>query len=173
VSTSTAIAATEKNYNEQQLESDAGQQDVGVQLALYFNRVAPSVTSMYGILADKNLLQVVETVFGLPTAFGTQNIDTQAKELGNLFKVTDLQDPKKLTQLTERFTAQYDSLYGPSGSSTTSLTVAGSNAPSSASTTAAAGALSIISGIVSANASSGGASFSNALLQSLQGFKAG
>lgn len=173
VSTSTAIATTEKNYNEQQLESDAGQQDVGVQLALYFNRVAPSVTSMYGILADKNLLEVVETIFGLPTAFGTQNIDTQAKELGNLFKVTDLQDPKKLTQLTERFTAQYDSLYGPSGSSTTSLTVAGSNSPSSASTTTAAGALSVLSGIVSANASSGGASFSNALLQSLQGFKAG
>jgi hypothetical protein len=174
VSTSTAIAATEKGYVEQQLESDAGQQDVGVQLALYFNRVAPTVTSMYGFLADKNLLEAVETIFGLPTAFGTENVDTQAKVLGTLFKITDLQDPTKLKQLTERFTAQYDSLYGPTGTSTTSLTVAGSNTPST--TTSAAGALSILGGIVSSNASndtSGMVSFGNALLQSLQGFRLG
>jgi uncharacterized protein DUF1217 len=176
VSTSTAIATTEKGYVEQQLESDAGQQDVGVQLALYFNRVAPSVTSMYGILADKNLLEAVETIFGLPTAFGAENIDTQAKVLGTLFKISDLQDPTKLKQLTERFTAQYDSLYGPTGSSTSSLTVSGGNTPSSSSSSA--GALSILGSIVSSNASADSSSssilnFSNALLQSLQGFKLG
>jgi hypothetical protein len=59
ISTATAIAATKQNYIEQQLENDEGQQDVGVQLALYFHRVAPNVTSAFGILADKNLLQVV------------------------------------------------------------------------------------------------------------------
>src|SRR5580692_6479102 len=35
ISTPTAIAATQNNYVEQTLESDEGQQDVGVQLALY------------------------------------------------------------------------------------------------------------------------------------------
>ena len=53
------------DYVEQQLESDQGDQDVGVQLALYFQRVAPTVTSEYGILADPNLLQVAATIMGL------------------------------------------------------------------------------------------------------------
>ncbi len=69
ISTSTAVTATQTDYVEQTLENNEGQQDVGVQLAMYFNRVAPNVTSSYGILADKNLLEVVETIFGLPTAF--------------------------------------------------------------------------------------------------------
>ena len=52
--------------------------------AMYFNRVAPSVTSSYGILADQNLLEVVETIFGLPTAFSSENIDVQAKAVSKL-----------------------------------------------------------------------------------------
>jgi hypothetical protein len=169
----TAVAATEKSYAEEQLENNEGKQDVGVQLALYFNRVAPTVTTTYGILADKNLLEVVETIFGLPSSFSAENIDTQAKELGSLLKVSDLQNPAKLKQLTERFTAQYDSLYGPAGTATSSLTVSGSATTTSSSSTAAAGALAVLSGIVSSNPSTGAVGFSNALLQSLQGFKVG
>jgi hypothetical protein len=176
ISTATAIAATKQNYIEQQLENDEGQQDVGVQLALYFHRVAPNVTSAFGILADKNLLQVVETIFGLPTSFSAESIDTQAKVINGFFKISDLHNPIKLNNLTQRFTAQYDSLYGPSSGSTATLTVAGSNSPSS--TSASAGALAVLGGIVSSNASNlsaagGILSFSDALMQSLQGFKIG
>lgn len=173
VSTSKAISTTESNYVEQQLENNEGQQDVGVQLAMYFNRVAPTVTSMYGILADQNLLEVAETIFGLPSSFSSENIDTQAKVLGGFVTVADLQNPAKLKQLTERFTAQYDSLYGSSSTSTSSLTVSGSSTSTSSASTAS-GALAVLSGIVSSNASSASSSlFSNALLQSLQGFKIG
>ena len=66
VSSSAAVKTTTAAYVEQQLESDQGSQDVGVQLALYFQRVAPTVTSEYGILADPNLLEVAQTIFGLP-----------------------------------------------------------------------------------------------------------
>jgi hypothetical protein len=171
VSTATAIASTNADYVEQQLESDQGQQDVGVQLALYFNRVAPTVTSTYGILADQNLLQVVETIFGLPTSFSAENIDTQASALSKLFNIEDLQNPAKLQQLTERFTASYDSTYGPGSGSSASLTVAGSSSSSvSAATT-------ILSGVISNTASSLSAStspyFSDSLMESLQGFKIG
>ena len=42
------LTTTASDYVEQQLESDQGaQQDVGVELALYFQRVAPTVTSEY------------------------------------------------------------------------------------------------------------------------------
>jgi len=173
ISTATAVAATQSDYVEQQLENNQGQQDVGVQLALYFNRVAPTVTSTYGILADQNLLQVVETIFGLPTAFSAENIDVQASTLSNFFNIKDLQDPAKLTQLTERFTASYDSLYGSSSGSTSSLTVAGS----SSSTSSASAASSILAGVINSTASSLSSSsspyFNNALMTSLQGFKIG
>jgi Protein of unknown function (DUF1217) len=173
VSTSSAIATTEGNYVEQQLETNQGQQDVGVQLALYFNRVAPTVTSTYGILADQNLLEVVETIFGLPTSFSAENIDVQAKAISNLFNVSDLQDPAQLKQLTERFTASYDSTYG-SSSSSSSLTVSGSSSSSSSSSSAGSAALTILSGIISSNASSNSSSiFSESLLQRLQGFTLG
>jgi hypothetical protein len=173
ISTATAVTATEKNYVEQQLESDQGSQDVGVQLALYFNRVAPTVTSAYGILADKNLLQVVETIFGLPTAFSAENIDTQATVLNGLLKISDLQNPTKLQTLTERFTASYDSLYGPSSNSTSSLTVAGGNTPSSSVSAASTILASVISSTASSLSTSTSPYFSNSLMESLQGFTLG
>src|SRR5579863_1359825 len=40
ISSSSAVATTESDYVEGQLENNQGQQDVGVQLAMYFNRVA-------------------------------------------------------------------------------------------------------------------------------------
>jgi hypothetical protein len=172
ISTPTAVATTESDYVEQQLENNEGQQDVGVQLAMYFNRVAPTVTSEYGILADKNLLNVVETIFGLPTAFSAENIDVQAKTLSELLPLSDLTQPKQLQQLTERFTAQYDSTYNSPGSTATPLTVAGS----SSSLTPASGALAVLTGITSSNASAssgGGSLFSASLLQSLQSFTLG
>jgi Protein of unknown function (DUF1217) len=167
-----AVKTTESSYVEQQMETNEGQQDVGVQLALYFNRVAPNVTSSYGILADKNLLQVVETIFGLPTAFSSENIDVQANALSKLFKISDLQNPAKLQQLTERFTAAYDITYGASASSSSTssgLTVSGSSSSSSS----PSAAVTVLSGIINANNAANSSLFSNALLQSLQSFRLG
>src|SRR5271165_145527 len=108
VSSSSAVKTTTGDYVEQQLESDQGAQDVGVQLALYFRRVAPTVSNEYGVLADPNLLEVAQTIFGLsPTASAT-DVDAQAKALSKLMPISDLQDPKTRQKLTERFTAMYD-----------------------------------------------------------------
>ena len=52
-------------YVENSLETAQGQQNPGVQLALYFQAQAPNVTSVYQILADKNLLSVVQTALGI------------------------------------------------------------------------------------------------------------
>jgi hypothetical protein len=173
ISTPSAVQTTENDYIEEQLEANQGQQDVGVQLAMYFNRVAPTITSEYGILADKNLLEVVETIFGLPTSFSAENIDVQANALTQLLPISDLTDPKKLQQLTERFTAEYDATYNNPLSSATPLTVTGSASSTSSSTGSAA--VTILSGIISANAASvpGASLFSESLLQSLQSFNLG
>ena len=145
-SSPSSVATTTNNYVEQQLESDQGANDVGVQLALYFQRVAPTVTSSYGILADKNLLQVAETIFNLPAAGNAAEIDQQAAAVSKLMPLADLKDPKKLASLVERFTAEYDLKYGPASGATSSLTAAGGNAP-----TTVTAASSILAGVVSAN----------------------
>ena len=77
-SSTSAVATTTSDYVEQQLESDQGGQDVGVQLALYFQRVAPTVTSEEGILADPNLLQVAATIMGLPPTAASRSAAADA-----------------------------------------------------------------------------------------------
>ncbi len=179
VSSASAVKSTTADYVEQQLERDQGAQDVGVQLALYFQRVAPTVSSEYGILADPNLLEVAQTIFGLSPATSATNIDAQAKALSTLMPISDLQDPKKLQQLTERFTAMYDLTYGPGSGATTSLTVSSDNSSSSQS-----GAAAVMADVIDSNGQSIGSAltaftggstpmFSDALMSSLQKFALG
>jgi hypothetical protein len=144
-SSTSAVATTTSDYVEQQLESDQGSQDVGVQLALYFQRVAPTVTSEEGILADPNLLQVAATIMGLPAAAAA---DIQPQTLSEFMPLSDLKDPAKLTQLTERFTAMYDYTYGPSSGATSDLTVDSGNSSSGQS-----GAATVLAGVISSNGS--------------------
>jgi len=147
-SSSALVSATAGDYVEQLLEAQQGQSDPGVQLALYFARVAPTVTNSYGILADKNLLQVVQTIFGLaPTASASQ-IDKEAKQISKLVPVQELQDPTKLKSLVERFTAAYGGKYGPTSGATSSLTVDSGNTATSVSA-----ASSILAEVASANSS--------------------
>ncbi len=173
VSTASAIKTTTNDYVEQQLESNQGQQDPGVQLALYFQRVAPNVSTGLGIMGDVNLLDVVQTIFGLPPETAGTNIDAEASVISKLVPTSALQDPKKLQQLTERFTAMYDATYGP-GSTAAPLTISSdgnSSTPVSAATT-------ILSNLISSNSSAGGlsssaAAFSSDMMASLQGLTLG
>jgi hypothetical protein len=144
-SSTSSVATTTGDYVEQQLESDQGDQDVGVQLALYFQRVAPTVTSEYGILADPNLLQIAATIMGLPPSAAA---DLQPQTLSELMPISDLQDPAKLNQLTERFTAMYDYTYGPSSGATSGLSVDSGNSSSEQS-----GAASVLASVISSNGS--------------------
>jgi len=116
-------------YVRQTLEEDAGEDDTGVQLALYFERTAPSVTSYYGILADDALSKVVRTALGFDDTMGLMDIDQQVNILKSKFDITDFQDPKKLETFIGRFTAMYDLQNpdaGSSGQSSTSLLFGGS-----------------------------------------------
>jgi hypothetical protein len=144
-SATSAVQTTTSNYVEQQLESDQGGQDVGVQLALYFQRVAPTISNEYGILADPNLLEVAGTIMGLPP---TAASDLQPQTLSELMPLSEMKDPAKLTQLTERFTAMYDYTYGPSSGATSGLSVDTGNATSEQS-----GAATVLASVISSNGS--------------------
>ncbi len=175
ISTASAVQTTTGDYVEQQLEIDQGKQDPGVQLALYFQRVAPTVSSAMGIMGDVNLLDVVQTVFGLPPETGATNIGAEASEISKLVPMSTLQDPAKLQQLTERFTAMYDSDYGAGGADASTPLIISSDGNSSTPTSAAT---TILSGVISANSSFSGlsaaaAAFSSDMLASLQGLTLG
>ena len=142
-----SVATTKSDYVEQQLEADQGSQDPGVELALYFKRVAPTVSNSYGILADKNLLEVAQTIFGLSPTGSAAEIDKEAVAIGKLMPASDLKDPTKLNRLVERFTAAYDAKYGPASGSSSSLTVNNGNTSSTA-----PAATTILSGVISSNA---------------------
>jgi hypothetical protein len=173
VTSSTAVATTEAAYSEQTLESQQGKQDVGVQLALYFQRVAPTIKSPYSVLGDKNLLEAFQTIFGI-TLNSNGNIDTNASIVDKMMPIKDLQDPTKLKQLTARFTAQYTLLYGPGGQNASTPLTANSGGTTTSTVNAAT---SIMSGIISGNSTYAGSStaelFSSALLTSLQGLSLG
>ena len=142
-----ATSGIVSKYVEQSLEDNQGKQNEGVQLALYFTRNAASVTNIYGLLADQNLLKVVQTAFSLP-ASATADIDSEAASLSKHINIKDLQDPTKVQAMAERFTAMWD--------------VGGNNTSSDASNVAQ---------IFAASSSSTG--FSSDLLLSLQGLKLG
>ena len=149
ISTSSAVQTTESDYVEEQLETQEGEQDPGVQLALYFRRVAPTVTSGLGIMGDENLLDVVQTIFGLPAVSSSTDVNTEANEITRLMPLSELQNSKELTQLTERFTAAYEMDYGTGGAdASTPLTVV-SDGNSTISDTAAAS--SILDSVISSN----------------------
>jgi hypothetical protein len=92
-----------------------------------------------------------------------------------MMPISDLTDPTKLKQLTERFTAQYTLLYGPGGQNASSpLTVTASGTTTSSNLNAAT---TILSSVISGNSSYAGSQtaelFSSALLTSLQSLPLG
>jgi hypothetical protein len=119
VSSSTVTDAVNA-YVENNLETTQGQQDPGVQLALYFQNHASSITNVYNILADKSLLTVVQTALGISSLSGLEPIDTQASQISAKLNLSDFQDPTKVQKFIERFAASYDANNSSSGSSSSS-----------------------------------------------------
>ncbi len=99
---------TVDKYVRQTMEDNAGAQDQGVELALYFQRKASSITSYYDILADKALSQVVRTALQLPDSMAALDIDKQVSIIQKKLDITDFQDPAKLGDFLKRFTSLYD-----------------------------------------------------------------
>ena len=94
---------TVDNYFRQTLEEDAGNQNEGVRLALYFKRKASGISSAYSILADRALLTVVQTALGISPAMSAADIDRQAEMIAVRLDIEDLSDPAKLQKFIDRF----------------------------------------------------------------------
>ena len=102
------LLETQNNYLQQNLETQQGDANPGVRLALYFQRKAGDITSAYDILADKALAEVFRTTYGLPNSVGSMAVDQQAKVVEKYLNLKDLTDPAKLAKLLNRFSVMYD-----------------------------------------------------------------
>lgn len=117
-STTAATTDTATQYVTQTMEENAGDQNEGLRLALYFTRKASGVTTAYQILADKALTQVVQTAMGWSSTISSSDIDAQAKMITDAIDLTDFQDPAKVTKFVQRFAAMWDATQAQSDSST-------------------------------------------------------
>ena len=124
--TMTPAATTDvaTKYVQQALEDAQGKQNTGVELALYFKRMAPTVTSSYGLLADSALLKVVQTTFGISPYSANADVDAQARYLDKVLNIKDLQDPTKVDKLVQRFTAMWDASGNNTSASSTNVLLA-------------------------------------------------
>lgn len=109
-------------YLRQTLEQDAGAQNEGVRLALYFERKAPEVTSFYEILADPALAKVLRTALGLPESFAAADIDKQVQLFESRLDIEDFSDPEALGKFMTRFTSLWE-IQNPTATAQTSLSV--------------------------------------------------
>ena len=90
------------------MENDAGDENEGTRLALYFRRKVGSIKSAYGLLADPALAEVVRTAIGLPPEAVKSSVDTQARLIERKVDLKSLRDPVKLDQFIKRFAILWD-----------------------------------------------------------------
>ena len=107
-SASAAQVGTVEKYVRQRLEEDAGSQNEGVRLALYFERKAPKITNIYQILADPALIKVAQIALGISSMTSMADVDKQANMLSEKIDVTDFQTPAKLQKFLQRFSVMWE-----------------------------------------------------------------
>lgn len=95
-------------FMRQTLEEDAGTQNEGVRLALYFERNASKIKDAYSVLADTALAKVVRTALGFPDSLASADIDRQAKMIADRIDFADFKDPEALAKFMTRFTAMWE-----------------------------------------------------------------
>lgn len=103
-----AVLETQNLYLHQAIEQEQGDSNPGVRLALYFERMAPTLTDAYDLLGDTALLETFRITFGYSADFSNMDIDMQAKLVKKNLNLEDMQDPEKLKKFLHRFTAMYD-----------------------------------------------------------------
>jgi hypothetical protein len=102
------VAATLAMHLRQTLEAEQGNDNPGVRLALYFQRMADSITDPYVILGDDALAEFFRVTYSLPAEFSNMDVDKQAAVVKKNLNLEELSDPEKLRKLVERFTMMYD-----------------------------------------------------------------
>jgi len=116
--TGTTLEKTiEKNYNTDIFQEALGQENEALRYAVYFQQNAPSATSGYSILADKALMQVVQTAYNIPNEFYSQDIETQNATVEKDVDISKLNQPSYVNSIISLFLGQATAAGDTSGDS--------------------------------------------------------
>jgi len=105
VSNPAFIKQVVQQYTEAQFQAVVGNTSNTLRQALYAQQNLPNVTSWDAVIADRNLADVVQTVLGLPEAFGALNVNQQVQVLSSRMSLSTFQNPQKLNQMLDNFVA--------------------------------------------------------------------
>ncbi|MCQ8185501.1 DUF1217 domain-containing protein [Parvularcula maris] len=112
-------------YRRVKLEGDAGEDNIGVRLAAYFDRKAPGLTSWFSVLGDKALREVIFTALDLPDEMQRTNPDKLAEIFEDRLDLDELKDPEGRKKFLQRFTLLYDIRNGAPGQVSNTLALYG------------------------------------------------
>ncbi|WP_137181377.1 DUF1217 domain-containing protein [Roseomonas sp. AR75] len=87
-------------------EKEMGEANPGLREALYFKRMASSATTIPQLMSDRALATVARGALGLPSQFGLLQFEQQRDVLTRRLDVADLQDPKAVSRMVQRYVAQ-------------------------------------------------------------------
>lgn len=76
-STQSGIDAAVAGFQQHSFETSIGKDSTPLQEAEYFSQNAKGLTSIYQVMSDKALLDVVTTALGIPSSFGNLSFDQQ------------------------------------------------------------------------------------------------
>jgi hypothetical protein len=110
-----------EGYLQYQYQLGLDEKNAGLSDALYFIRNAPGQTNVYNILGNSVMRRVVTKALGLPDAMAVQSVEAQARAITTGLKLADLNDPRKLQQIAQRYVMAKANEAGSVGSPLLSL----------------------------------------------------
>lgn len=102
-SNKTTLEIISDGYNQNIFEQALGKENVALRYALYFKNNASKMTTVYHVLGDRAMRDVVSTVFNIPEKVATQPIATQAAVFERKLDLAKFKDPKYVDQFIQRF----------------------------------------------------------------------
>lgn len=112
-----ALDTIVERWQTAQYEKQLGEDVSGLREALYFQRNAPSASSVLQLMSDSALALVLRVGLGLPSQFSSLDFDQQRAVLEDRVDLTTFSDSKKLDSFLRRFLIRYEQEYGDAGNS--------------------------------------------------------
>ena len=114
----TLFETLSKSYYRNEYETAIGNEKGALRSALYFKRNAGNVKSIYNVLGDKVLRDVVAKAFQIPDQVATQGVETQARVFERRIDVKKFSDPKFIDKIINQYLSQADAADTGLGGST-------------------------------------------------------
>jgi len=104
IKTPAVFEALKQRYLKSEFEKSQGEQSPGLREALYFKgNIAAATGSIYSILGDRTLREVVTKTLGIPREFAVQSVETQAATVSRKIDISKFKDKVFVDKFIQRY----------------------------------------------------------------------